>query len=111
MNYPMYLAFLKWCFVKIFGGTFDTLQRFRYQLKQGAPDSIFALFGFVLVSLLIVGVVTLLSAAFISDHATVRTIGASMFYTACFTLVYNIVRAAFECFLEEREELIERLKQ
>ena len=107
----MYLAFFKWCFMNIFGGTFNSLQRFRYQLKQGAPDSIFAIFGFAIMSLVFVMVITLISAGLLDDTNIVKHIFFGSVYLACFTLVYNIVKAAFECFLDEREELIKRLKQ
>jgi hypothetical protein len=111
MNYPMYLAFLKWCFVKTFGSTFDKLASFRYQLKQGAPDSIFAIVGFAIMSLVFVMVITLISAGLLDDTNIVKHIFFGSVYLACFTLIYNVVKAAFECFLEEREELIERLKR
>jgi hypothetical protein len=107
----MYLAFLKWCFMKLFGGTFDKLASFRYLLKQGAPDSIFAFFAFILISLVSVIAITLVAAGLFDDINTVKNIGAGAFYTACFTLVYNIVKAAFECFLEEREEVFNTLKK
>ena len=107
----MYLSFIKWCFVKMFGGTFDKLESFRYQLKQGAPDSIFAFFGFIIISLIAVIVIVIISASLIDDHNTVKNIGAGALYTACFTLVYNIVKAAFECFSEERERVFEELKR
>ena len=111
MNVKMYLAFLKWCFVKMFGGTFDKLASFRYQLKQGAPDSIFAICGFIILSLITILVTLLLSAWLIDDKGTVVIIGASCFWLAVFTFVYNIVKAAFECFLDERQELVNTLKK
>ena len=111
MNYRMYLAFVKWCFMKIFGGTFNKLESFRYQLKQGAPDSILAILGFILISLISVIVITLIAAALIDDHNTVKNIGAGALYTSIFTLVYNIFKAAFECFLAERERVFEELKR
>ena len=106
----MYLAFIKWCFTKMFSGTFDKLANFRYQLKQGAPDSIFAIVGFVLISLISVIVIVVISALLIDDHSTVKNIGAGALYTASFTLVYNILRAAFECFLVERERVFNKLR-
>jgi len=111
MNYKMYLAFLKWCFMKIFGGCFDLAERFRYELKQGAPDSIFAICGFLILAVIAILVTLLASAFLIESKETVGIIAVSCFWLAVFTFVYNIVKAAFECFLAEREELFERLKQ
>jgi hypothetical protein len=96
--------------MKLFGSTFDKLENFRYQLKQGAPDSIFAFFGFIIISLISVIVIVIISASLIDDHNTVKNIGAGALYTACFTLVYNIVKAAFECFLAERERIFNKLR-
>jgi len=111
MNIRMYLAFVKWCFMNMFGGMFIKLENFRYELKQGAPDSIFAIAGFVILSLIFVIVTVLLSAWLIEDKDTVRFIAGSAFWLTVSTLFYNIVKAAFECFLAERERLFERLKQ
>jgi hypothetical protein len=97
--------------MKLFGGTFKTLESFRYTLKSGAPESILATVGFMMVSSVIVIAITLLSAAVFDDINTARNIGAVALYTAIFTLVYNIIKAAFECFLEEREEFFEKLKR
>lgn len=111
MNIRMYLAFLKWCFMKIFGGTFIALENFRYELKKGAPDSIFAICGFLILSVIALLVTLLLSAWLIEDKETVQLIGASGFWFVVFTFFYNIVKAAFECFLEERERVFEELKR
>lgn len=107
----MYLAFFKWCFLKMFSGTFDRLASFRYQLKRGAPDSIFAIVGFILVAMLVVIAIVLISAGLFEDTNTVKNIGAGALYVAIFTLVYNIVKAAFECFLEERDRVFDELKR
>lgn len=111
MNIRMYLAFFKWCFMRIFGGCFNLAETFRYELKKGAPESIFAICGFLILSVITLLVTLLLSAWLIEDKATVGIIGASCFWLAVFTFFYNIVKAAFECFLVERERLFERLKQ
>ena len=111
MNFRMYLAFFKWCFMKIFGGCFDLAEKFRYELKKGAPDSIFATCGFLILSLVIILVTLLLSAWLIEDKHTVAIIAASCFWLAVFTFVYNIVKAAFECFLDERERVFAELKK
>jgi len=97
--------------MKIFGGTFIALENFRYELKKGAPDSIFAIAGFLILSLIALLVTLLLSAWLIEDKETVRLIGASGFWLAVFTFFYNIVKAAFECFLAERERLFDMLKE
>ena len=107
----MYLAFLKWCFVKIFGGCFNKAEVFRYELKKGAPDSIFAIVAFVVLSMIAFAVVGLLTIWLVADREIAGNIIGIYFVLNIFTFVYNVVKAAFECFLEEREELIERLKQ
>ena len=111
MNINMYLAFLKWCFMRMFGGCFNLAEEFRYQLKKGAPDSIFAIVGFLILSLIVIAVTVLLSAWLIEDKNTVRLIAGSCFWLAVFTFVYNIVKTAFECFLDERQELVNTLKK
>lgn len=110
MNIRMYLAFFKWCFMRIFGGCFNLAENFRYELKKGAPDSIFAICGFIILSLITMLVTLLLSAWLIDDKPTVVIIGASCFWLAVFTFVYNIVKAAFECFLVERERIFNTLR-
>ncbi len=97
--------------MKIFGGTFIALENFRYELKKGAPDSIFAICGFLILSVIALLVTLLLSAWLIESKETVQLIGASGFWLAVFTFFYNIVKAAFECFLEERERVFEELKR
>ncbi len=111
MNIKMYLAFFKWCFMKMFGGTFDKLESFRYNLKRGAPDSIFAIFGFIIIAVLTM-LVSMVTVAFFSDSKElVVLVGASIFWLSVATFVYNIFKAAFECFLEERERVFEELKR
>ena len=110
MNIRMYLAFFKWCFMRMFGGCFNLAETFRYELKKGAPDSIFAICGFLILSLITLLVTLLVSAWLIEDKETVRLIGASCFWLVGFTFFYNIVKAAFECFLVEREQIFDRLR-
>ena len=111
MNIKMYLAFFKWCFMRMFGGCFNLAETFRYELKKGAPDSIFAIAGFLILSLITILATLLLSSWLIDDKPTVVIIATFCFWLAVFTFFYNIVKAAFECFLVEREELFERLKR
>jgi len=110
MNIRMYLAFFKWCFMRMFGGCFNLAENFRYELKKGAPDSIFAICGFLILSLITLLVTLLLSAWLIESKETVQLIGASGFWLAVFTFFYNIVKAAFECFLVERERIFDKLR-
>ena len=110
MNIRMYLAFFKWCFMRMFGGCFNLAETFRYELKKGAPDSIFATAGFLILSLITILVTILLSAWLIEDKATVGIIAASCFWLAVFTFVYNIIKSAFECFLVERERIFNTLR-
>jgi len=111
MNIKMYLAFFKWCFMRMFGGCFNLAENFRHELKKGAPDAIFATCGFIILSLIGLLVTLLLSAWLIEDKETVRLIGASCFWLVGFTFFYNIVKAAFECFLAERERVFDELKR
>ena len=111
MNINMYLAFFKWCFTKMFGGCFNLAEEFRYRLKQGAPDSIFAIAGFLILSLITILVTLLISAWLIEDKHTVGMIAVSCFWLSVCSFVYNIVKAAFECFLDERQELVNTLKK
>ena len=111
MNIRMYLAFLKWSFMKIFGGCFHLAYKFRRELKKGAPDSIFAVVGFVLLSVVSLATVLITSACFIEDKPTIGVIAASGFWLAIVTFVYNVVKASFECFLAERERVFDELKR
>jgi hypothetical protein len=104
-------AFIKWCFMKMFGGCFNLAETFRYELKKGAPDSIFAIAGFIILSMITILVTLLLSALLIESKETFGIIAVSCFWLAVFTFFYNIVKAAFECFVEEREEVFEKLKR
>jgi uncharacterized membrane protein YbhN (UPF0104 family) len=96
--------------MNIFGGCFELAENFRYELKKGAPDSIFAICGFIILSLIGLLVTLLLSAWLIEDKETVKYIGASAFWLVVATFVYNIIKAAFECFLAERERIFSKLR-
>jgi hypothetical protein len=111
MNVGMYLAFLKWCFMKMFGGCFNKAELFREELKKGAPDSIFAFFAFLILSFITLAAILLTSVALFDDKAIIGMIALTSFWTVIFTFVYNVVKAAFECFLEEREQVFEELKR
>lgn len=111
MNYKMYLAFVKWCFMKMFGGTFDKLASFRYNLKQGAPDSIFAVFAFIIIAIIAM-LVSMVTVVFFTDSKELALMtGSSIFWLSVATFFYNIFKAAFECFLEERQDLFDTLKR
>jgi len=103
-------AFAQWMFMKMFHGTFEKLDSFRYNLKRGAPDSIFAIFAFIIISILAILAAMLITAGFTDSTQIVKQVGACTFWTSVATLVYNIGKAAYECFEEERYELIESLK-
>jgi hypothetical protein len=111
MNIRVYLAFVKWCFMNIFGGCFELAEKFRYELKQGAPDSIFAIAAFLILSLITTIATILLSAWLIDDKITVGIIAASCFWLAVATFIYNVVKAAFECFMRDYEEPFRVLKE
>lgn len=111
MNIGMYLAFLKWCFMKTFGGCFNLAEKFRYELKKGAPDSIFAIAGFLILSVVSFMAVGLFAVWLSPSKEFAGTIMGTYFVMNILTFVYNIVKAAFECFLEERERVFEELKR
>ena len=96
--------------MRMFGGCFNLAENFRYELKKGAPDSIFATAGFLILSLISGIVIVLLSMASTDDKPTVNIIAASYFWLVVFTFFYNVIKAAFECFEEERQDIIDRLK-
>jgi hypothetical protein len=110
MRIKIIWAFFVWMFMRIFGGCFNLAENFRYELKKGAPDSIFAICGFIILWLIAILVTLLASAWLIEDKATVAIIGASCFWLAVFTFVYNAIKASWECFVRERNELIETLR-
>lgn len=104
-------AFFKWSFMRIFGGCFNLAETFRYELKKGAPDSIFSICGFLILSL-IAGIITiLLSAWLVDDKPTVGIIAGSYLWLVVATFFYNVIKAAFECFERERQDLIDKLKE
>jgi hypothetical protein len=107
----MYLAFLKWCFVKTFSGCFNKAELFREELKKGAPDSVFAIFAFVILSLVTFMAVGSLAVWLAPDKETAGTIIGAYLVLNAFTFLYNVVKATFECFLDEREELLDTLKK
>jgi phage tail tape-measure protein len=97
-------------FMNVFRGTFETLKSFRRELKKGAPDSIFAIIGFILLSLIFTIAIVLLSAGLFTDTQIVKNIGAGALLTAGGTFVYNVIKAAWECFVDDRQELIDILR-
>lgn len=97
--------------MKTFSGCFNKAEQFRYELKKGAPDSIFAICAFVILSLITFIVLILLAAWLCDDKPTVQNFAVGVFWTIISTFVYNIVRASFECFLAERERVFDELKR
>lgn len=111
MNIKMYLAFAKWCFMKTFSGCFNKAEMFREELKKGAPESIFAIVGFVILSVVAFMIVGLLTVWLVPNREIAGPIIGTYLVLNAFTFVYNIVKAAFECFLDERQELFDTLKK
>lgn len=104
-------AFAKWCFMKTFSGCFNKAEFFRRELKKGAPDSIFAIVGFLILSVLSFMVFALLTIWLVPDKETGGTILTVYFALNVITLVYNVIKAAFECFEDEREDLLNQLRR
>ena len=97
--------------MKVFSGCFNKAETFRYELQKGAPDSIFAIFAFLALALLSFIAFALTTIWLVSDRETVGMLIKVYLSLVAVTFIYNVVKAAFECFLAEREDLIERLKQ
>ena len=87
----MYLAFIKWCFMKMFGGTFDKFETFRYELKKGAPDSIFAIVAFVIIAFICFFAVCLIAIGLEVSHETLGLIVKTYSYLTGFTFIYNVI--------------------
>ena len=104
-------AFVQWCFRKMFSGCFNKAESFRYELKKGAPDSIFACFAFVALSALVFVTVSLVTLFFVDDRKTGQGLMIAYMAAIAFTFIYNVIVAAFECFEDERRDLLEHLKQ
>jgi uncharacterized membrane protein len=96
--------------MKTFSGCFNKAEFFREELKKGAPYSVFAIVAFVILSVVAFFVVGLLTMLFL-DKEVAGTLLGTYFVLNIFTLVYNIVKAAFECFLDERQDLFDTLKK
>lgn len=111
MNINMYLAFLKWVFMKTFKGCFNKAESFREELKKGAPDSIFAIAGFLILSVVAFMVVGLMAVWLSPSKEFAGSVVGAYVTLNIFTFVYNIVKAAFECFLDERQDLFDTLKK
>lgn len=111
MNINMYLAFFKWVFMKMFSGCFNKAEYFREELKKGAPDSVFAIVAFVILSVVAFMVVGLMTVWLAPNKEVAGTIIGTYLVLNAFTFVYNVVKATFECFLDERQELFDTLKR
>jgi hypothetical protein len=96
--------------MKMFGGTFDKMKAFRRELKRGAPDSIFAIFGFLIISLLFTIATVFIASSIFESTQTVKQIGIGAILTSCTVFVYNVIKAAWECFVAERQEVIDLLR-
>jgi uncharacterized membrane protein len=97
--------------MKMFSGTFDRFETFRYALKMGAPDSVFAIAAFSVISLLGFIVVGLVSVGLEVSQETLSVIIQSYLWLVGFIFMYNVIKAAFECFLVEREQVFDKLRE
>lgn len=111
MNVNMYLAFFKWAFMKMFSGCFNQAADFRYELKKGGHNMALAIVAYIILSVVFFMFSSLLTIWLVPDRATVGLMVSGYLCAIAFTFVYNVVKAAFECFLEEREELFDTLKK
>ena len=107
----MYLAFLKWCFMKVFSGGFEAAAMFREELKYGGSNRGLAIVAYLILSFAFFMFAGILTVWLIPDREKVSLIVSGYLFAIAFTFVYNVVKAAFECFLDEREELFDTLKK
>lgn len=103
-------AFISWCFMKMFGGCFNLAEKFRYELKKGAPDSIFAIAGFLILSVVTFMAVGSMAIWLSPSKEFAGEIMGAYFTLDILTFIYNVVKAAYECFEDERQDIIERLR-
>jgi hypothetical protein len=96
--------------MKMFGGTFNKFENFRYELKRGATESVFAIVAFVVLAMIGFFVTCVIGIVFEVSHETLGLIAKTYLYLAGFTFMYNAIKAAFECFLVERERVFNRLR-
>lgn len=97
--------------MKTFGGCFNLAEKFRYELKKGAPDSIFAIAGFLILSVVAFMAVGLMAVWLSPSKEFAGSVIGVYFTLNILTFIYNVVKAAFECFLAERERLFAELKK
>ena len=107
-------AFVKWMFVRMFKGVFNIIDRlfksFYSGLKQGGIHTAFSIAAFVFNALLLSLVLVLILGYFIDDHTLLLSILQGYFVFAALMLFYNIIQVLFEQFEDERQDIIDRLK-
>jgi hypothetical protein len=96
--------------MKVFGGCFETAESFRYELKRGMPESGLSILGFIVMSIVGMVVVMVPTMYLTSDNNIVKLVGNSYLWLVLFTFLYNVFKAAFECFIAERARLFEILR-
>lgn len=111
MNINMYLAFLKWVFMKMFSGSFSRAKEFRYELKRGSSHTALAILAYIMMSMISFMIVGGLTLWLVAERETINMLMTGYCWAVVITFVYNVVKAAFECFLAEREELFDTLKK
>lgn len=103
-------AFLTWVFMKMFSGSFNRAVEFRYELKRGSSHAAMAIVAYILLSIISFMIVGGLTLWAVTDRETIKLFVGGYFWAVIITFVYNVVKAAFECFEDERQELIDRLR-
>ena len=96
--------------MKMFGGTFDRFETFRDALKMGAPDSVFATLAFLFIAFIGFFAVCVVGIGLEVSQETLGLIAKTYLYLTGFVFMYNVIKAAFECFLAERESVFEKLR-
>lgn len=103
-------AFAQWVFMKLFSGSFNRAVEFRYELKRGGAHAAMAIVAYILLSFISLMIVGPLALWLITDRETINLFLGGYFWAVIITFVYNVVKAAFECFEDERQDLLEKLR-
>ena len=111
MRFMLYLSFIGWLWMKMFGKTFDRLKQFRTALRN---ETHIALILFVMVTAL--GLLPVaISIAIINtgqeDYVLCNRILFGYLGAALSVFVYQVIKALWEQFQEERFEIFEILKK
>lgn len=107
----IFWQFAQWLFMRTFRGCFESAKNFRYELKKGGYHTGMAILGFLVLSLVSTVCVVGLILWLVPQREIGNQIYTFYLLANAVILVYNIFKALFELFEEERQDLLERLKR